>query len=91
MLLTFSFLAARRVILGSTESEMPTSGDLKSGDSLFFTTPRKFNEPHLPPAPQPLKMWEWLRRLYEVLHELHTTKIRDHRFNLMPEIIFVSD
>ena len=35
-----------------TMAEMPTSGDLKSGDSLFFTPPpRKFNE--LPPPPPP--------------------------------------
>ena len=37
-----------------TMAEMPTSGDLKSGDSLFFTTcppPRKFNE--LPPPRPP--------------------------------------
>ena len=26
-------------------AEMPTSGDLKSGDCLFFTSPRNFNEP----------------------------------------------
>ena len=36
-----------------TMAEMPTSGDIKSGDSLFFTPPppRKFNE--LPPPPPP--------------------------------------
>ena len=31
-----------------TVTEMPTSGDLKSWDSLFFTTPRNFNRPHPP-------------------------------------------
>ena len=44
---------------------MPTSRDLKSGDSLFFTSPlpRKF------------------RTLYQVLHEVDTIQIRDHRFD----------
>ena len=31
-----------------TVTEMPTSGDLKSWDSLFFTTPWNFNRPHPP-------------------------------------------
>ena len=50
---------------GSAISEMPTSRDLKSGDSLFFTgaLPRKF------------------RTLYQVLHEVDTIQIRDHRFD----------
>ena len=49
----------------SAISEMPTSRDLKSGDSLFFTSalPRKF------------------RTLYQVLHEVDTIQIRDHRFD----------
>ena len=38
-----------------TVTEMPTSGDLKSWDSLFFTIPRNFNRLHPPwqidPAP----------------------------------------
>ena len=44
---------------------MPTSRALKSGDSLFFTSPlpRKF------------------RTLYQVLHEVDTIQIRDHRFD----------
>ena len=70
-------------------AEMPTSGDVKSGDYLFFTTP--------PPGFQwrPLKdkltqpQWEWLKTLYEVLHEIHTIKLRDHRFDA--KIIIVSD
>ena len=33
--------------------------------------------------------WEWLKTLYEVLHEVHTIKLRDHRFDA--EIIIVSD
>ena len=46
-------------------AEMPTFRDLKSGDSLFFTSPlpRKF------------------RTLYQVLHEVDTIQIRDHRFD----------
>ena len=28
---------------------------------------------------------------YKVLHEVHTIKIRNQRFHLIPEIIFVSD
>ena len=46
-------------------SEMPTSRDLKSGDSLFFTSP----------LPQKC------RTLYQVLHEVDTIQIRDHRFD----------
>ena len=90
MLFTFTFLAARRVILGSTESEMPTSGDLNLGTLSFPLPPRKFNELPPPPPPQPRQMWE-CGTLCEVLHEVHATKIRDHGFNLTPEIIFVSD
>ena len=33
-------------------SEMPNSGDLKSGDSLFFTTPLEFQQK---PSPPPLR------------------------------------
>ena len=57
---------------------MPTSEDLKSEDSIFHTRP-------LPPPPnppfrqiQPSPQWEWPRTSYEVLHELHTIKIRNH-------------
>ena len=49
---------------------MPTSGDLKSGDCLFFLYPP-------PPKNWPTPQWEWLRSLYEV----HTIKIRNHRFD----------
>ena len=61
---------------------MPTSGDLKSGDCLFFTIPRNFNETP-PPHPQknwPSPQWEWPRTLYDVLHDAHTIKIRNHCF-----------
>ena len=41
---------------------MPTSGDLKSGDSLFFTTPPPGNSMNSllrpPPLPQPRQMWQ---------------------------------
>ena len=66
---------------------MPTSGDLKSGDSLFFTTPPPGNSINHRPPPHPRQRWELIRTLYEVLHKVHTAKIRV----LMPEIIFVND
>ena len=59
---------------------MPTSADLKSGDSLFFTTPSEFQRTPTPtnwPSPE----WEWLRTLNGVLHEVHTIKFRNHRFD----------
>ena len=57
--------------------EMPTSWDLKSGDCLFFTSC---------PPPTPLKnwpspQWEWLRTLYDFFHDVHSIKIRNHRFD----------
>ena len=52
---------------------MPTSGDLKSGASLFFFT----NHPTNWPSPQ----CECFRTLYEVLHEVHTIKTRNHSFD----------
>ena len=50
-----------------SNTEMPTSRDLKSGDSLLFTSPR----------PLPRKF----RTLYQVLHEVDTIQIRDHPFD----------
>ena len=74
---------------------MPTSGDLKSGDSLFFTTPSpeiQWTPSSLPPFHNPDKCGNDLGHYnYKVLHEVHTIKIRDQRFHLIPEIIFVSD
>ena len=75
---------------------MPTSGDLKSGDSLFFTTPSPEIQwtPSSPPPPfhNPDKCGNDLGHYnYKVLQEVHTIKIRDQRFHLIPEIIFVSD
>ena len=34
-------------------SEMPTSGDLKFGDALFFTIPPEFQHTAPPPPPPP--------------------------------------
>ena len=53
---------------------MSTSGDLKSGGSLFFLllSPLNFNGPPPPPAPNGNDLGH---ALYEVLHELHTIKI----------------
>lgn len=55
---------------------MPSGGDLKSGDSLFFfttPTPSNFNAPSPPRLPPLNKLtqpqWELVRTLYEVLHE----------------------
>ena len=74
---------------------MPTSGDLKSGDSLFFTTPSpeiQWTPSSPPPFHNPDKCGNDLGHYnYKVLHEVHTIKIRDQRFDLIPEIIFVSD
>ena len=40
-------------------AEMPTSGDLKSGDSLFTTPhPLPRNSMNPCPPPHPLKIWE---------------------------------
>ena len=71
-------------------SEMPTSGDLKSGESLFCTTPHppECRHPHPRPPPTNSKLL-WLRTFYEVLHEIHVIKIHFQDYN--DEIIFVSD
>ena len=60
-----------------------SSGDRKSGDVLFFTTPHPWLSTRNPSSPNKLTQpkWEWLRTLYEVLHEFHTIKIHNHRFN----------
>ena len=55
---------------------MPTSGDLKSGDSLFaFPPPPIVTEPHPPNQPSTIEM-------YEVLREVQTIKICFHHSNL---------
>ena len=55
----------RPTLFRVAHAEMPTSRGLKSGDSLFFTSPlpRKF------------------RTLHQVLHEVDTIQIRGHRFD----------
>ena len=71
---------------------MPTSGDLKSGDSLFCTTtpPPKCQQPHCPlPPAHKLTQPPWLRTLCEVLHEVHAIKICLHHYN--DEIIFAGE
>ena len=65
----------------------PTSGDLKSGDSFFLLPPPpefERNPQRIDPAPNGNGLGH-----YEVLHEVRTIKIRDHRFDA--KIIFVSD
>ena len=64
-----------------TVSEMPTSGDLKSGDSLFHCPTGISTYPPPSPTNWPSPQWEWLRTLNEVLHWVHTIKIRNHRFD----------
>ena len=53
---------------------MPTPGDLKSGDSLFIAPPLR----QIDPAPNGNNLGH--HKLYEVLHEVHTIKIRNHHF-----------
>ena len=69
---------------------MPTSGDLKSGGSLFFYySPHWISMDLLPHTPAPNGN-DLGHALYEVLHELHTIKIWNHCL-IMPEIILDSD
>ena len=75
---------------------MPTSHlEIKNlEDFLFFTTPYPRLSTRNPSSPNKLTQpkWEWLRILYEVLHELHTIKIHNHRFNdKSVEKVFVRD
>ena len=62
---------------------MPYSRDLKSGgDPLFFTTPRNFNGPPRPTRQiDPDPKGNDLGQIYEVLHDVHTIKFRNHRFD----------
>ena len=59
-------------------AEMPTPGNLKSGDSLFCITP-----------PTPAQSLDKLRTLYNFLHDVQTVIIRF--YDPEGEIIFVSD
>ena len=71
---------------------MPTSRDLKSGDSLFCTTPPAAPMATAPPSPHhtlpahKLTQLPWLRTLYELLHEVHSIKICFHDW-VIPEKI----
>ena len=61
-----------------SETKMPTSGDKKPGDSLFCTTALIVTHP---PTPLPHKFTHppnYDMGIYEVLHEVHTTKILFH-------------
>ena len=76
-----------------TLPEIPTSGDLKSGDSISCTNPLP-KCPQNPPPPHPTPphkltqlSGKWFRTLYELLHEVHTIKICIHHCN--DEIAFV--
>ena len=61
---------------------MPTSGDLKSGDSFFCISPPNIND-QPPSAPHKHKfnpVPNRLRTLYEVFDELQTITISFHDF-----------
>lgn len=64
--------------LNPSPSEVPTSGDLKSGDCLFCSTTNiKHRCPHNRKWTQwpQIMTWVWLRTLSEVSHKLQTVKI----------------
>ena len=70
-------------ILCGISAEMPTSGDLKS-ETVFFSLPPPphlgiSTTPHprkIDPAPNGNDLGH-----YDVLHDVHTIKIRNHRFD----------
>ena len=69
-------------------SEMPTSGDLKLGDCLFFTTPPEFRHPpprNIDPAPNGNDLEHYMASY--MIYILSKFEI----IVLMLEIIFVSD
>ena len=68
-------------------AEMPTSGDLKSGDCLFFTTPPEFQQPprKIDPAPNGNDLRHYM--MSYVMYILSKFEI----IVLMLEIIFVND
>ena len=64
-------------------AEMPASGNLKCGDSLFLHNPplppsNISDQPSPDPDPDPPDKRELLRTLYEVLHEVQTITIHFH-------------
>ena len=86
----------QKVLIVNTLPEIPTSGDLKFGDSISCTNPLpkcQQTPPHpTPPHPTPPHESTQLsgkcfRTLYEVLHEVHTIKICINHCN--DEIVFV--
>ena len=73
---------------------MPTSGDLKSGDCLFFTTPPEFQR--VPPPPPPEKLTQPATPNGNDLGHYRTSYMiyKLSKFEiivLMLEIIFVND
>ena len=54
---------------------MATFGDLKFGDSRFFTTPPPPHSPQIDPAPNRNYLGHYN---YEVLHEVLSMKICSH-------------
>ena len=65
--------------LNPSPSKVPTSGDLKSGDCLFFSTTNIKHPscPHNHKSTQTTNIimtWAWLRTLYKVSHKLQTVK-----------------
>ena len=72
-----------------TLPEIPTSGDLKSGDYLLHKPPPQMSTNPTPTPPHKLTQLsgKWFRTLYELLHEVHTIKICIHHCN--DEIAFV--
>ena len=72
-------------------TEMPTSGDLKSEETLFWTTPPRMSTHPRPQMVSADKLWDGSLALGIIwsLREVHTIKIRFLHCN--GEIIFVSD
>ena len=68
---------------------MPTSGDLKSGDSPFLTTPRNFNglppPRQIDPAPNGNDLGHYMKSYMKYILSKFAFIV------LMPELIFVSD
>ena len=89
---TWIFRIFREIMSPDPLTYLPTSGDLKSGDSLFCITPpppptpecQPHQHPHRSPPPAPTNC---LRTLYDVLHEVHGIKMRFHHCN--DKLIFV--
>ena len=70
-------------------SEMPTSGDLKLGDCLFFTTPPEFQQPPPPRNIDPASNGNDLEH-YMASYMIYILS-KFEIIVLMLEIIFVSD